>query len=167
VCALAGLVEVSIRDVPTADIEINWARHGEDLVNRFEYVAQFTILFIELEAHVGSGALGEATIEVCRDLAVLCFPSQILAVSEDTSSEGRSVIAAKTDEHNSEFRNTSVSPNRLFLDDWAGDILNFVIEREAALVGHFDVVVADFLLNAWHAAVDCVRSQGKITLFRG
>lgn len=72
--ALAGLIQVVLRDVPARHDELAGINHGKNIFNRLVHVLKLTIGLIELETHVAGGALSEGTIEVGLHLAILGLP---------------------------------------------------------------------------------------------
>lgn len=135
--ALGSLMKVSGADVPTTDIKVNGGNHGEQILDWQEDVLEGTSLLIHFEANMSGGTLGERAMEVGLDFASPGLPGHGLSVGDEASCESGAIVAAKTDEHDTELGHLLASLDRLGLDD--GTNLAVLEESEAVLVLHVDV----------------------------
>lgn len=115
----ACVIEVVLGDVPTANNEFARLYQGDKFFHWFVHVTKGTCLFVVLKADMGSCALSEGTVEVSLDISILCLPRKLLLVGKDTSNKGGTVVATKTDEHDSELGN--------FLSGTDGVFFNYVL----------------------------------------
>ena len=84
--------------------------------------------------------------------AVLGFPLQLLAVSQNTRSKGRTVVATEANEHDTHLRHFLAGDDAFLLEDGRGDSLRLVIEGKAIYVLNFDILSRVHSLNAWGSA---------------
>ena len=94
-------------------------------------------------------------------------PRQVLFVGDNTSSEGGSVVAAETDEHDSKLGDTSVGADFLFLDDWLGRHGLLVEEGKSGLVVNLDVVVGDLAFDSGEGGGFLVGAEGEFAVRNG
>lgn len=80
---------------------------------------------VKLKADVGGCALGEGAEEVSLLLAIAGGPRELTAIGKDTSSEGTTVVAAKTHKHNADARHLLASLDALGLEHGARGLLIF------------------------------------------
>jgi hypothetical protein len=135
VSSLAGLEHVHVADVPSGDLEVHWVDHGHEVPDWLVNILELVGLLIVLVTNVGSGALGERTMEVWMLSSSLGLPSLLLLVGEDTGGESGAIVASEADKHDAELGNV-----RLGLDPVADGLHGLGV---GLLVPHWDLVFVD------------------------
>lgn len=107
---------------------------------------------VKLEANVSSCTLGERAEEVSFLLAIAGLPRELTAIGKDTSSEGTTVVAAKTHKHNTNAWHLLARLDALCLEHGARGLLILRVNCEAVLVGHFNVSFSFVALDAGRGA---------------
>jgi hypothetical protein len=101
--SLAGIEQVSIVDIPSTDFEINWVDHWHKVFDWLVDVLEVVGFFIKFVSNVSGSSLGERSVEVWVLESSLGLPCLIFLVSKYTGDHSRSVVASKTDKHDTKF----------------------------------------------------------------
>jgi len=92
--ALESSTHISTVDIPAADGEVNGLDHGKKVVERDVH-----LVTIGGDTQTHGGALSDGAVEVGLALARARVPLETEAVSQDTRSHGRTVVATPANEH--------------------------------------------------------------------
>lgn len=98
-----ALTEVSTVDIPTADLKISGADHGEKVVD-----GDVDFLTIVGDTETDSGALSERAKHVALVETSTLVPLKAETIGNDATGEGCAVVATPADEHNSHLGNLTL-----------------------------------------------------------
>lgn len=101
--SLTGIEQVGIVDIPSTDFEINWVYHWHEVFDWLVDILKFVGFVIKFVSNVSGSSLGERSVEVWVLDSSLGLPCLIFLVSKDTGDKSRSVVASKTNKHDTKF----------------------------------------------------------------
>jgi len=139
--AIHGISQVQAGDIPTANDDIVGVDHGQDAVEGDVDV----LVGLGVGAKLDRRAHDDGAVVVGLLLAVAGLPDEAAAVGNDTGRDGRAVVAAPTDEHDTELGQLAVDLE--VIDRLARSGNQRAVLGGGDLSGAVDVLGANFVIR--------------------